>query len=125
LEPTTDAEVHQRCTIFFKKLPRLVAYNVGSMLPQPNMYDFVFPHPGRALSFEGLKNRITLIDHMQEQAQKHRLKHAPGTLSLPLLDPHLLALHAVCVRVSHMSGAMDFLDGIDWPTVADNQTQQP
>ncbi|KAJ7734523.1 hypothetical protein B0H14DRAFT_3517122 [Mycena olivaceomarginata] len=61
---------------------------------KPNTYDVVFAHPGRALGFEGLKNRITLIDHTQEPAQKRRLKHA-GTLSLPLPDPRLLvALHA-------------------------------
>jgi hypothetical protein len=105
LEPTADTEVRY---FFISRL----GYDVGSMLPQPNTYDVVFAHPGRALGFEGLKNCITAIDHTQEQAQKGRLKHA-GTLSLPLPDPRLLALHAVCVRVSHMSGAVDFLNGID------------
>ncbi|KAJ7811917.1 hypothetical protein B0H14DRAFT_3479330 [Mycena olivaceomarginata] len=69
---------------------------------KPNTYHVVFAHPGRALGFEGLKNRITLIDHTQEQAQKRRLKHA-GTLSLLLPDPSSPGSSCgVCPSVSHV-----------------------
>lgn len=83
------------------------------MLPQPNTYDIVFAHPARALGYMSLKNRITLVDHTRQLAQKRRFKQASGVLELPLPEPRLLALHAVCVRVAHMSGAAEALDELD------------
>jgi hypothetical protein len=32
----------------------------------------------------------------------------------PLPEPRLLALHATCARVAHMSGAAEFLDQLRW-----------
>ena len=32
----------------------------------------------------------------------------------PPPDPQLLALHATCTRVAHMSGAAKFLDQLQW-----------
>ncbi|KAJ7467351.1 hypothetical protein B0H11DRAFT_2239333 [Mycena galericulata] len=36
-----------------------------------------------------------------------------GVLDLPLPEPQLLALHAACVRVAHISGAAEALDDLD------------
>ena len=33
---------------------------------------------------------------------------------VPPPDPYLLALHAVCARVAHMSGATGFFDKLGW-----------
>ncbi|KAJ7873346.1 hypothetical protein B0H14DRAFT_2720351, partial [Mycena olivaceomarginata] len=73
-----------------------------------NTYDVFFVYPGRALGLHGLKNRFTLIDHTAGVAQKQKLKQVNGGLPLP--EPRPLALHAVCVRVAHMSGAAEVLD---------------
>jgi len=32
----------------------------------------------------------------------------------PPPDPQLLALHAMCARVAHMSGAAEFFDWLEW-----------
>ncbi|KAJ7883630.1 hypothetical protein B0H14DRAFT_2434813 [Mycena olivaceomarginata] len=80
---------------------------------EPNTYDIVFAHPARALGYLGLQNRVTLIDHTHQLAQKRKFKQAGGVLELPLPEPRLLALHAVCVRVAHMSGAAEALDEFD------------
>lgn len=32
----------------------------------------------------------------------------------PPPDPRLLALHAICARVAHMSGAVNFFDQLEW-----------
>jgi len=37
-----------------------------------------------------------------------------GHPDAPPPDPHLLALHATCARVAHMSGAAEFLDQLQW-----------
>ena len=37
-----------------------------------------------------------------------------GHPNAPLPDPQLLALHATCARVAHMSGAAEFLDRLQW-----------
>jgi hypothetical protein len=37
----------------------------------------------------------------------------PCEATLPLPDPRLLALHAVCAKVSHMSGAAEAMDRFD------------
>ncbi|KAF8144291.1 hypothetical protein K438DRAFT_1632022 [Mycena galopus ATCC 62051] len=75
----------------------------------PNTYDVVFAHPEAAIGYFGLKNRITLTNF----ADTRKFKQAGGLLELPLPDPRLLALHAVCVRVAHMSGAAQALDDFD------------
>lgn len=67
-----------------------------------------------AVGFPGLKNRATLINHADEAVKKRKFKPAGGgLLELPLPDSRLLALHAVCVRVAHMSGAAEVLDDFD------------
>ncbi|KAJ7798957.1 hypothetical protein B0H14DRAFT_2904553 [Mycena olivaceomarginata] len=76
---------------------------------EPNTYDVVFAYPQTAIGFFGLKNRITLPNF----ADTRKFKQAGGLLELPLPEPRLLALHAVCVRVAHMSGAAQALDDFD------------
>ncbi|KAJ6473664.1 hypothetical protein C8R45DRAFT_907498 [Mycena sanguinolenta] len=76
---------------------------------EPNTYDVVFAYPQTAIGFFGLKNRITLTNF----ADTRKFKRAGGPLELPLPEPRLLALHAVCVRVAHMSGAAQALDDFD------------
>ncbi|KAJ7044743.1 hypothetical protein C8F04DRAFT_942092 [Mycena alexandri] len=76
---------------------------------EPHTYDIVFAHPEAAIGFFGLKKRITLTNF----ATRRRFKQAGGLLELPLPEPRLLALHAVCVRVAHMSGAAQALDDLD------------
>ncbi|KAJ6542239.1 hypothetical protein DFH09DRAFT_47350 [Mycena vulgaris] len=76
---------------------------------EPNTYDVVFAYPQTAIGFFGLKNRITLTNF----ADTRKFKQAGGLLELPLPEPRLLALHAVCVRVAHMSGAAQALDDLD------------
>ncbi|KAJ7367927.1 hypothetical protein DFH08DRAFT_980884 [Mycena albidolilacea] len=76
-----------------------------------NTYDVFFVYPGRALGLHGLKNRFTLIDHSAGVTQKQKLKQVNDGLPLP--EPRLLVLHAVCVRVAHMSGAAEVLDNFD------------
>ncbi|EKM51666.1 uncharacterized protein PHACADRAFT_261937, partial [Phanerochaete carnosa HHB-10118-sp] len=39
--------------------------------------------------------------------------HVPGRDDLPLPDPRLLAVHAACARVVHMSGAAEYMDKCD------------
>lgn len=56
----------------------------------------------------GLRNRVTLTNFTER-----KFKQASGVLKLPLPDPRLLALHAVCARVAHMSGAAEALDDFD------------
>ena len=34
--------------------------------------------------------------------------------NVPPLDPLLLALHATCAHVMHMSGATEFFDQVEW-----------
>ncbi|KAJ7613978.1 hypothetical protein FB45DRAFT_1008778 [Roridomyces roridus] len=76
---------------------------------EPNTYDVVFACPEIAIGYFGLKNRITLSNF----ADTRKFKRAGGQLELPLPEPRLLALHAVCVRVAHMSGAAEALDKFD------------
>ncbi|KAJ7643827.1 hypothetical protein FB45DRAFT_282536 [Roridomyces roridus] len=78
------------------------------VVDKPNTYDVVFADPETAIGFFGLKNQITLTNFVD--TRKFRLD---GELELPLPDPRLLALHAVCVRVAHMSGAAEALDEFD------------
>ncbi|KAJ7649727.1 hypothetical protein FB45DRAFT_997026 [Roridomyces roridus] len=59
---------------------------------EPNTYDVVFACP---------------------EINTRKYKRAGGQLELPLPEPRLLALHAVCVRVAHMSGAAEALDKFD------------
>ncbi|KAJ7649717.1 hypothetical protein FB45DRAFT_858718 [Roridomyces roridus] len=76
---------------------------------EPNTYDVVFAYPQRAIGLFCLKNRITLSNF----ADTRKFKPAGGQIELPLPEPRLLALHAVCVRVAHMSGAAEALDEFD------------
>jgi hypothetical protein len=45
-----------------------------------------------------------------------QLKNVDKYKDLELLppDPRLLAIHAVCARVAHMSGAAEYMDKWDW-----------
>jgi hypothetical protein len=36
----------------------------------------------------------------------------PDPVKLPLPSPHLLALHAACAQVAHLSGAGEYVDRI-------------
>lgn len=55
-----------------------------------------------------MKNRVTLTN-----MTRRKFPLAGDQLELPLPDPRLLALHAACVRVAHMSGAAQTLDELD------------
>ncbi|KAK6997157.1 hypothetical protein R3P38DRAFT_3328876 [Favolaschia claudopus] len=77
---------------------------------QENTYDVVFAHPQIALGLFGLKNQITLTNFADPGKFK---KAAGGVIELPLPSRQLLALHAVCARVAHMSGAAEALDKHD------------
>ena len=82
------------------------------MLPQLNTYDIVFDYPWTVPNM-GVQNRVTLVDHTRQVAQRRQLEKGDSVIVLPLPDPRLLALHAVCVRVAHMSGAAEALDELD------------
>ncbi|KAK6987855.1 hypothetical protein R3P38DRAFT_3099115 [Favolaschia claudopus] len=75
-----------------------------------NTYDIIFAYPQAALGLFGLKNRITLTNFADPSKFK---EPAGGLLELPLPSSELLALHAVCARVAHMSGAAQALDDLD------------
>ncbi|KAJ7118455.1 hypothetical protein C8R43DRAFT_934221 [Mycena crocata] len=80
------------------------------VVDQENTYDIVFAYPQRALGLHGLKNRVTLTSLLPAGRV---FPQAGGVRELPLPDPRLLALHAVCARVAHMSGAAEALDSFE------------
>ncbi|KAJ7079990.1 hypothetical protein B0H15DRAFT_491914 [Mycena belliarum] len=68
----------------------------------PNKYNVVFALGGLAGGYQGLKAQVELKNFA------NRFKTAVEDLPLP--DPRLLALHAVCARVAYMAGAGEILD---------------
>ncbi|KAJ7164800.1 hypothetical protein C8R43DRAFT_988552 [Mycena crocata] len=73
----------------------------------PNKYDIFFAYPELTYGYLGLKHQVELTNF----AGNRKFKSAHKQLPLP--DPQLLALHAVCARVAHMSGAGEVLDEFD------------
>ncbi|KAF7296144.1 hypothetical protein MKEN_01429700 [Mycena kentingensis (nom. inval.)] len=99
--------VHSLCNIislcataydFFKRLEMVFD-------PVPGMehtYDVRFTSMSKARGLPTIQNRVTFKVHYEPQTQP------PLEIQLP--DPRLLALHAVCAEVAHMSGAAKVLD---------------
>ncbi|KAF7301682.1 hypothetical protein MIND_00733700 [Mycena indigotica] len=71
---------------------------------EENAYDIVCAEPNLLRGLAHVFDRVTFQNHAKEN------------LSLP--DPRLLALHAVCARVVHMSGAADV-----WPHPRDDDDE--
>ena len=76
------------------------------MSSQPNRYNVCVDHPG----YERL---LRLYNHLHDDNGRLSVTFSSNHKDARLPNPKLLALHAACARVVHMSGAAEAFDDLD------------
>ena len=77
---------------------------------RPNRYKVCVFHE----SDEGYIHRVFVGPKDHVDGAPMVVEFASGYQEAPPPDPQLLALHATCARVAHMSGAAQFFNQLQW-----------